>query len=391
MIVSRQWRADIESVSSPLTNDWSSFMTEIVLIGGGAIGLSIAYELATRGVSVRVLDQQLLGQESSWAGAGMIPPGNPARAASLDSRLRAESFVRWPDWAARLQDETGIDTGFLRCGGIEFTPDRSSSDAATMATRFQSEGIRAELVSSVDLSTLEPRVNPALGDAVYLPEYCQVRNPRLLKALLAACVARGVELSAGEPVIGMKCNGSRILAVRTPSGEVSAGQFVVCGGAWSSSILAHAGITLRIEPVRGQIVLLEALPLPTRRILEIGSRYLVPRSDGRLLIGSTEEHVGFEKANTANAVAELIRFGCELIPSLESARLDRCWSGLRPGSATGLPFLGRTAPFENLFVAAGHFRAGLMLSPITAVLMRQLLLGEELALPIDPLAPIPSR
>jgi glycine oxidase len=364
-------------------------MAEIVLIGGGVIGLSIAYELASRGVSVRVLDQQQPGRESSWAGAGMIMPGNPTCAASMESRLRAESFVRWPEWAARLRDETGIDTGFLRCGGIEFSPDRSDSDAAAMASRFQSEGIRAELVSSRDLPAWEPSVNPSLGDAVHLPDYCQVRNPRLLKALMAACADHGVELSAGEPVVGMQRDGTRITSVRTPSGEVSGAQFVVCGGAWSSSILAHAGVTLRIEPVRGQIVLLEALPLPTRRILEVGPRYIVPRGDGRLLIGSTEEHVGFEKANTANAVAELIRFGCELIPSLESARLDRCWSGLRPGSATGLPFLGRTASFENLFVAAGHFRAGLMLSPITAVLMRQLLLREELTLPIDHLAPIP--
>ena len=351
-------------------------MPDIVLIGGGVIGLSIAYELATRGASVRVLDQGPLGQESSWAGAGMITPGNPSGAKSPATRLRAESFIRWPDWAARLQDETGIDTGFARCGGIELSPERSPADVAAIAAQFQSEGVRAELVRTHELRTLEPNLHPELGDAVHVPDYCQVRNPRLLRALLSACAARGVELSPGSPVIGFDRDGSRVTAVRTPTETIRAEKFVVCSGAWSQSVIAQAGVTIRVEPVRGQIVLLETLPLPTRRIIEVGARYIVPRADGHLLIGSTEEHVGFEKCNTAAAVAELIRFACELIPTLKSARLERCWSGLRPGSPNGLPYLGQAPNTDNLFVAAGHFRAGLMLSPITAVLLSELLLGE---------------
>lgn len=362
-------------------------MPDIVLIGGGAIGLSIAYELATHGASVRVLDQGPLGQESSWAGAGMIAPGNPTGAKSLETRLRADSFVRWPDWAARLREESGIDTGFARCGGIELSSDRSASEIAAVAAKFQSEGVRAELIAARELRELEPKLNPELGDAVHLPDYCQVRNPRLLKALLGACLARGVELSPGSQVIGFDRNEARVTSVRTPSETISAGQFVVCSGAWSQSVLAQAGATIQVQPVRGQIVLLEMLPLPTRRIIEVGPRYIVPRADGRLLVGSTEEHVGFEKRNTAEAVAELIRFGTELVPSLKSARLERCWSGLRPGSPNGLPYLGRVPRSENLFVAAGHFRAGLMLSPITAELLRQMLLRETPSLIVDELSP----
>ncbi|MFM9965278.1 MAG: glycine oxidase ThiO [Planctomycetaceae bacterium] len=362
-------------------------MSDIVLIGGGVIGLSIAYELATRGASVRILDQGQLGQESSWAGAGMITPANPDHARSPEARLRAETFIRWPDWAARLHEETGIDTGFARCGGIELAPDDSASQTSALLTKLQTEGVRAERLGATELRELEPHLNSELSEAIHLPEYCQVRNPRLLKALLAACAARGVKLSPGMPVIGFEQHTARVTAVRTPTEVITADQFVVCSGAWSQSVLAQAGCPISVEPVHGQIVLLDMLPLPTRRIIEVGSRYIVPRADGHLLIGSTEEWIGFDKRNTAEAVAELIRFGCELIPSLKSARLERCWSGLRPGSPNGLPYLGRIPHTENLFVAAGHFRAGLMLSPITAVLLRQLLVGEPPAINMDEFAP----
>lgn len=320
----------------------------------------------------------------------MITPGNPSGAKSPETRLRAESFVRWPDWAARLHDESGIDTGFARCGGIELSPERSASDIAAVAAKFQSEGVRAELIGSRELRELEPHLNPELGDAVHLPDYCQVRNPRLLKALIAACLTRGVKLSPGSQVVRFDRSGSRVTSIRTPTEAISAEQFVVCSGAWSQSVLAQAGCTIQVKPVRGQIVLLDALPLPTRRILEVGSRYIVPRADGQLLIGSTEEHVGFQKRNTAEAVAELIRFGTELIPSLKTARFDRCWSGLRPASPNGLPYLGRVPHSDNLFVAAGHFRAGLMLSPITAILLRQHLFGEQPLLPTHEFSTLPG-
>lgn len=355
-------------------------MSDIVLIGGGVIGLSIAYELAGQGASVRILDQGPLGQESSWAGAGMISPGNPTKARSLEAKLKAESFVRWPDWSARLHEETGIDNGFSLCGAIEFSPSQSSDELHATANEWQADGIIVQELASRELHQLEPNLHPELDHAIHLPQAGQVRNPRHVKALINACLARGVQLSPGTPVFGFEGQRGRINAIHTVEGTISADQFVVCSGAWSKSVLAQANINVEIEPLRGQIVLLNAPSLPIRRVIEVGPRYLVPRSDGRILIGSTEEHVGFDKSNTAAAIGDLTRFASDLVPTLKTARFERCWSGLRPMSRTGLPYLGRVPNSENLFVAAGHFRLGLTLSPITAVLLRQMLLNQSLTI-----------
>ena len=255
-------------------------MADIVIIGGGAIGLSIAYELAGQGASVQVLERGQLGQESSWAGAGMIMPGDPAQATSLEARLRAESFVRWPDWSRQLLEETGIDNGFLNSGGIELSPESSATELARHAEQLRADGAIVEELNADDLRRLEPNLNPQIAQAIHLPQMCQVRNPRHLKALIAACLARGVVLTMGAAVTGFERQGSRIAAAQTVTGPVHADQFVVCGGAWSQAILATAKCQIEIEPVRGQIVLLDDLKKPIRRIIEVGARYLVPRADG---------------------------------------------------------------------------------------------------------------
>jgi glycine oxidase len=215
----------------------------------------------------------------------------------------------------------------------------------------------------------------------------QVRNPRHLKALVAACHTRGVDLRAGLPVADIERTGSKVTGVRTPTERFTARQYVVAGGAWSRQILATCGHDLDIEPVRGQIVLLSMLPLPFRHILECGARYMVPRPDGRILVGSTEEWVGFDKSNTAEALCELLQFAVGLVPALGAAKYEQAWSGLRPFARRGRPFIGRVPGCDNLFVAAGHFRGGLTLSPITARLMAQLLADEPPDLPLDLFAP----
>lgn len=374
---------DILQESTAFVSIGRNSMCDVVVIGGGVIGLSIAFELSLNGVSVRILEQGQFGQEASWAGAGMLPPGNSAWAATAEAKLRAASHERWPGWASQLREMTNIDSGYVRCGGLTV---RASLDAEAFSrdiARWRTEGVTVEPVSSTQLRERFPALNSRIAEGCFLPELGQVRNPWLIKALQAACVKRGVELFAGHPVMSIEHNGHRVHSVRTPAGEFTAGQFVVASGAWSGELARQVGMNLDIEPVRGQMVLLEAQPLPFSCVIEDGLRYMVPRPDGRILVGSTEERVGFDKRNTVDGVAGLLKLAQHLVPSLSHAKLERSWAGLRPHRPGGLPFMGKSRAYENVFVAAGHFRAGLQLSPITALLMRELILGQPTSLPLE--------
>jgi glycine oxidase len=212
----------------------------------------------------------------------------------------------------------------------------------------------------------------------------QLRNPRHVKALLAGCETHGVRLRPGSPFYGFDRQGQRLRAVKSAAGPLHAGRFVVAAGAWSDALLEHVGWRPGIRPVRGQIALLNTRVPLVRRVLLWGERYLVPRPDGRVLLGSTEEDAGFDKRTTAGAVAGLLALAARLVPTLAEAHLERCWAGLRPGSPDGLPFLGPVPGTDNLLVAAGHFRSGIQLSPATALVMKELLLGQKLTVPIEP-------
>ncbi|MBM4077715.1 MAG: glycine oxidase ThiO, partial [Planctomycetes bacterium] len=339
---------------------------DVIVVGGGVIGLSIAWELVRRGVSVRVLEQGQLGKESSWAGAGMLPPGNPEWAKSPEARLRAASHVLWPEWAEQLHSESGIDTGYVRCGGLEVRTACHQLELDNEIATWRAEGVAVESFDQMELHRRFLGLHSDLASGYWLPELGQVRNPRLLKSLIAACQSRGVDLRPGTPVVGLQRVADRIVSVQTFNETHSAAEVVVAGGAWSSDLLRRAGHEISIEPVRGQMVLLEKTPTPFRYVIQSGLRYLVPRADGRILVGSTEEHAGFEKRNTASGVSGLIEFACQLVPGLANARFEQCWSGLRPWATGGAPYIGRVQGMKNVLLAAGHFRSGLQLSPITA-------------------------
>ncbi len=352
---------------------------DVLILGGGVIGLTTAYFLAREGIRVAGVDKGDFGQEASWAGAGILPPGNPLQARTPLDQLRAHSAAVFPTLSAELREQTGIDNGYLRCGGLEFVEE----GAEAAAQEWRREGIAFETLTEAALLRLEPGLAPRLGTAYHLPDMAQLRNPRHVKALLAACHTLGVHLRPGCPVHGFQRQGEQITAVRTAEGSLQAGRYVLATGAWTDTLLELVGWQPGIRPVRGQMVLLNRGAPRFHRILLQGACYLVPRPDGRVLVGSTEEAVGFDKRTTAVAIAELLTLARTLVPTLAEAHLERCWAGLRPGSPDGLPFLGAVPGCPNLFVAAGHFRAGIQLSPATGLALTEVLLGQPLTVSLD--------
>ena len=221
----------------------------------------------------------------------------------------------------------------------------------------------------------------AFRAAYELPEECQLRNPRHLRALLAACRQRGVEITENCEVQQLVSEAGLMKSIRTTQGDLTADTMVVTAGPWSQQLLAREQVHTGIFPMRGQIVLFKCDQPPFRHVLNEGPRYLVPRDDGYVLAGSTEEEVGFDKSTTEEAIAELIDFAVDLAPALRNGHIEQTWAGLRPASFDGFPYIGRLPGCENAFVASGHFRSGLHLSTGTALVLADLMSG--LTPPLD--------
>jgi glycine oxidase len=357
------------------------------------IGLSVAYELTRRGWKCTVVDRGPLGREASWAGAGILPPANAATALHPIDRLRALSHELHAEWAARLLAETGIDNGLRRCGGLYLA--RTAGEAATLAAMSRTlaeEQIACHRVPVDELATLEPELaavaSSGLVKAAYeLPDEWQLRNPRHLQGLQAACLQGGAELLSDCEVLRLHRHDEAVIGVATTRGEMRADVVVVAAGAWSQRLLAEQGVATGIFPVRGQMVLFHCEHPPLNRIVNEGPRYLVPRDDGYLLAGSTEEEAGFDKTTTTEGIDELTQFARSLVPALARATIEQTWAGLRPASFDGFPYIGRLPGTSNAFVASGHFRSGLHLSTGTAVLLAQLICGETPSIDLAPFRP----
>jgi glycine oxidase len=363
-------------------NDGMDANRDVLIVGGGVIGLTTAYFLAQQRLRVAVVDKGEFGRESSWAGAGIINAGNFDHATTPLTRLLGLSTLLYPKLSQELQNATGIDNGYRKCGGVEL----QSGIDQTMVEMWRKERIRCEKIRAREMQRIEPEFVAMDEDGYYLPDMGQIRNPRHVRALYVACDKLGVECLPQRPITGLRKKGSRITAAVTQKEELRADRFLIAAGAWSRQMLEPLGVVCDVFPVRGQIVLFNPGRPLFRTILSRGKQYLVPRSDGRVLAGSTEEEVGYDKQNTAQATDELGGMARDWVPALRNAPIETTWAGLRPGTHRELPFLGPAPGYDNLFLAAGHFRAGLMLSPATGLLMSQLLQAKPTAIPMEPFA-----
>ncbi|QEG35706.1 glycine oxidase ThiO [Bythopirellula goksoeyrii] len=348
---------------------------DIVLVGGGVVGLSLAWELAQQGAKVCLIDSHELGHEASWAAAGMLPPGPPEDkwpSCSAFDQLAGLSEKLHRQWHTKLAEVTEIDNGYETRGAV-YLGDPSLQEKCRIWDQW---GVPFHRLPPPALTDIEPRIEH-LGDGVFLPNEAQLHSRHHLQALESACLNEGVTLKPHCQVTGFDKSGNRISAALTNTSPICADNFCLTAGCWTEELGPSLGLNLPLKPVRGQILQLNGHAGILHRIVNKGPRYLMPRSDDCILVGSTQEEVGFNQQTTLEARKELLDFAHELCPTLRDFQVMNHWAGLRPATPDELPYLGQLLDWENAWIATGHFRAGIQLSTGTARVMRDLILGKS--------------
>lgn len=365
--------------------------SDVVVIGGGIAGLSVALRLCQAGLSVTVLDRGQVGAEASSAAAGIL--GAQLEADKPGPYLALSLFARqlWPAFSAELRELGGVDVDHQRCGAIEVALDEAALERLeARAAQLSAAGLAAERLDAKALHERAPSIGPrALGGLYAAAEGC-VDPRRAVQALVQAAARAGVRLLPASAVRAVRADKGRVAGVELEgAGRIDAGAVVLAAGSWSARIGGVPLVAGAVEPVRGQLATLRPPRPEVPCVLFVHGRgYLVPRSDGRVMAGSTMERVGYDKAVTAGGMARVLSLAAELVPALAAAPLVDSWSGLRPATPDGLPLLGETA-LPGLFACTGHHRNGVLLAPASAAIVSALVLGQPP--PLDPAPFSPAR
>jgi glycine oxidase len=360
---------------------------EAVIAGAGLIGGAIALELARAGVRVAVFDQGEPGREASWAGAGILSPAPENPAAIPLVPLGKASMALYPEFVARVEEISGQDVGFRAKGTLEALFSRDTArELSTHVALLHGWGLTAEAISAEEARELEPALSPELEAAVLRPDEASVDNRALTQAVLNAARKSGAEIFAHREVRGIWREKQHCTGLLLENEKVPAQWTIIAAGSFSAGI-AGADAYAPVRPAKGQMVSLRAERVKIERVLWSDNIYLVPRNDGRILAGATVEYVGFDKRVTAGALEKLLGSAIELAPELAHARVEETWAGLRPDSPDHLPILGPT-DIDGLLVATGHFRSGILLTPITARLVREWVTEQSVSVDWERFSPL---
>ena len=348
---------------------------DAIVAGGGLIGSAIALELARSDLRVALFDSQDPGREASWASAGILSPApeNPAMISMVE--IGKASLVMYREFVAQVEELSGIETGFRAKGTIEALFSRHAREELnTVVALHRGLGLNADAISTKEALGLEPALSEEMVAAVLRPDEASVDNRLLVKALIEAAKRSGTEIHAGAAVEAVWREGPHCRGALVGGQKISAKYLVIAAGSFSSQIagLEHYA---PVRPAKGQVVSLRCEAARIERVLWSERIYVVPRNDGRIVCGATVEHVGFDKAVTAGGVRANLDAAIELVPALAGAQIEETWAGLRPDTPDHLPILGPTE-IEGLLIATGHFRSGVLLTPITARLIGEMIAGK---------------
>ena len=352
---------------------------EVVVVGGGVIGLTVARALAQRGVrDVCLIERASLGAEASFAAGGMLAPQTEANGRDDFFELACQSRDLYPNFAAALREETGIDVELDTTGTLYLA--LTEEDLKEIHKRYEWQiqaGLVVEKLTTSAARELEPCIAESVLGALRFPHDIQVENRRLLNALVNSVDKLGVRIYTDANADSLTTERGRITGVQTSRGFMSCRTVVIAAGTWSSAIQhshtpsGEAVRTPKIEPVRGQMICFDAKPQLTRHVIFSPRGYLVPRQDGRLLAGSTSENAGFTKQVTAGGISSILAHALEISTTISHLPIVDTWSGLRPRAADGLPVLGPCDEIDGLFYATGHYRNGILLAPVTGELIAE--------------------
>ncbi len=363
--------------------DSSPNSADVLIIGGGIIGCSIAWRLAQAGMRVTVLDRSDPGSEASSAAAGMLAPLGEMVTPRTFSDLCVASLGLYPRFAPEIEESSGHSTGYRSDGSLLVALNEELEEELAEVHRTQTGlGFTVHPLTAKEVHGREVGLSPAIRSGLFIPGDHWIDNERLMRALVIACRRAGVRLESGVAVQKFHTEGRNIAGVVAGNGAgFAAKTYILTAGCWSGEVAAGLGVHVPIVPCCGQMMEFEA-PRELPFVVRTGIHYLVPRPERRVLLGTTSEYTGFEKAVTAKGLLSILEGTLRLAPQISEFRFRRAWAGLRPDTADHLPILGY-GEFENLVFATGHFRNGILLAPVTAEIVTDLILKGSTSRPIE--------
>jgi glycine oxidase len=360
---------------------------DAVVAGGGVIGASIAFELASEGMSVAVFDAQMPGREASWASAGMISPAPENFTMASLLPISVASVHLYPDFLGRVEELSGKTVGYRKDGALDlFLNGMGQNEIDELLALHHGAGLRAEALSGPEAREIEPALTGDLRAAVHRPDEASLDNRLLTEATLEAARRRGVEIFPGNGAKAVWTEGTTCKGLQLQSGRVEAKWTVIAAGCFSARIDGVAPYA-PVTPAKGQMMALRCDTVNLKKDLWCGHMYLVPRHDGRIIAGSTVEYEGFDRSVTVAGMKKILTGAISLVPALEAARIEETWAGLRPDSPDHLPILGPT-DLNGLLIATGHFRSGILLTPVTARLIREWVTTQRVSEDWAPFSPL---